>query len=483
MELREPPLPLGQPPPQPDVGITTTLLVKHLPCALPLDTLKRLFSHYGASDIRPCVAGRLKNCAFVDFKDEVQAARAQSQLHRLRFLGKILAVERAKPYPYKAASDNCDGAKNTIAEGNDQPPPLPPFAHPPPQGGPQSFSSSGFSQAPMTVGGHRNEPIARSLGVDYPFPPHLEYAYPPPDGNILTNIVNALIAVPRFYTQVLHLMNKMNIPAPFRPALPTPPLAPPPPEPSAPKFQVEDLSSDESELESSDETRTDGMGEVAKQAEIGNEAVRKRARFHVSGSSKKTTLDKASATEVAGGKPIPLIPKEKPIIKKRQPVLQINISSKGLLKEHMHDKVEAGLEEADQQLQEENVEQSSSATLEELEAGRMPANEILALPMFKSYKKGIPSPVLYIKNLAKDITQEDLLYVFGAMFPRSENAKSRLGIKLMREGRMRGQAFVTFPSIDLAQDALNAVHGFLLKGKPMIIQFGRNPSVADTTVD
>lgn len=39
-------------------------------------------------------------------------------------------------------------------------------------------------------------------------PPYLSalhlsrYAYPPPDGNILTNIVNALIAVPRFYTQV-----------------------------------------------------------------------------------------------------------------------------------------------------------------------------------------------------------------------------------------------------------------------------------------
>lgn len=32
------------------------------------------------------------------------------------------------------------------------------------------------------------------------------YAYPPPDGNILTNIVNALIAVPRFYTQVLVLL-------------------------------------------------------------------------------------------------------------------------------------------------------------------------------------------------------------------------------------------------------------------------------------
>lgn len=34
------------------------------------------------------------------------------------------------------------------------------------------------------------------------------YAYPPPDGNILTNIVNALIAVPRFYTQVVpHWIN------------------------------------------------------------------------------------------------------------------------------------------------------------------------------------------------------------------------------------------------------------------------------------
>ncbi|KDO35969.1 hypothetical protein CISIN_1g036790mg, partial [Citrus sinensis] len=111
------------------------------------------------------------------------------------------------------------------------------------------------------------EPIAPRLGVDYPFPPHLEYAYPPVDGNILTNIVNALIAVPRFYTQVLHLMNKMNIPAPFRMALPTPPLPPPVPAASAPQPPpvprsvpvqptpppIADLSSSESEMEFSDE--------------------------------------------------------------------------------------------------------------------------------------------------------------------------------------------------------------------------------------
>ena len=58
-------------------------------------------------------------------------------------------------------------------------------------------------------------------------------------------------------------MNKMNIPAPFRMALPTPPLppqepaAPPPPPPPLPsmaaKRQSADLSSSESEMETSDE--------------------------------------------------------------------------------------------------------------------------------------------------------------------------------------------------------------------------------------
>jgi U11/U12 small nuclear ribonucleoprotein 65 kDa protein len=74
-------------------------------------------------------------------------------------------------------------------------------------------------------------------------------------------LVNVLL-----FLQVLHLMNKMNIPAPFRMALPTPPLSshvsspqpppPPPPPPPQPSITEDlrsaDLSSDESELESSD---------------------------------------------------------------------------------------------------------------------------------------------------------------------------------------------------------------------------------------
>lgn len=43
----------------------------------------------------------------------------------------------------------------------------------------------------------------------------LEYAYPLPTPAILSNISSALLSVPRLYEQLLHLMNKMNLPPPF----------------------------------------------------------------------------------------------------------------------------------------------------------------------------------------------------------------------------------------------------------------------------
>jgi hypothetical protein len=36
----------------------------------------------------------------------------------------------------------------------------------------------------------------------------------------MNNMMNAIATVPRLYTQVLHLMNKMNLPPPFGPASP-----------------------------------------------------------------------------------------------------------------------------------------------------------------------------------------------------------------------------------------------------------------------
>lgn len=55
------------------------------------------------------------------------------------------------------------------------------------------------------------------MNFTQPPPAHLRYQYPPPTPTVLHNISCALASVPKFYTQVLHLMNKMNLPCPFQP--------------------------------------------------------------------------------------------------------------------------------------------------------------------------------------------------------------------------------------------------------------------------
>ncbi|KAL7155007.1 hypothetical protein ABFS83_03G044300 [Erythranthe nasuta] len=307
------------------------------------------------------------------------------------------------------------------------------------------------------------EPIAEKLGLDYPFPPHLEYVYPPPDGQILTNIVNALIAVPRFYTQVLHLMNKMNIPAPFRKALPTPPLpvsVPFPPQPPASETNVKNLSSSESEMESSDEDDRVEAGPNRKR--VKREAIVGPA------------VDKDVSHEAVGLKQVTLVPKEKPTIKKKNSVLQIRIAPKPM----QHELKDDG---ATKESQEANLETSDNepyATVEKLNRGKLPPEEILSLPKFKNYTAGDPTCVLYIKNLAKDVVVDDLYFIFGSFFGSIDAAKSNLSVKLMQEGRMRGQAFVTFPTVEIARNALNLVNGYVFKGKPVVIQFGRSPAAA-----
>ncbi|EEF36954.1 RNA binding protein, putative [Ricinus communis] len=441
----------------------STLLIRHLPEAIPHETLSRLFSHYGATSVRPCAGGRLTNCAFVDFKNEALAYQAQRQLNGLRFLGKVLAAEKA--------NNNKPNENNVLTQSEAQirkDHTLPTSVD---KDASAMIDTDGRSKSVPA-----SEPIAPRLGVDYPFPPHLEYTYPPPDGNILTNIVNALIAVPRFYTQVLHLMNKMNIPAPFRMALPTPPLppsAPPPPPPPPPtvagKPHLADLSSSEAEMESSDEDIDNKTHPVSREIKSRRKRVRQEA---IVGPG----VDKDVVHEAVGLKPSSLVPKEIPVIKKKNPVLQIKIAPKVSQTEQTDD---ISMKESDEQ-DEEGLDHKPFATPEELESNKLAPEEILSLPQFKNYTVGNPASVLYIKNLSKDMVADDFFYIFGSLFGSLDAAKVGLSVKLMQEGRMRGQAFVTFPSVELAHQALNLVNGYVFKGKPMIIQFGRNPSASKT---
>lgn len=52
----------------------------------------------------------------------------------------------------------------------------------------------------------------------------------------------------------------------------------------------------------------------------------------------------------------------------------------------------------------------------------------------------------------------------------------RFDIRLMKEGRMKGQAFVTFSNETSANKALKETNGFVLNSKPMAVVSKNAPS-------
>eukprot|EP00117_Sycon_ciliatum_P031308 scpid56196/ scgid24512/ RNA-binding protein 41; RNA-binding motif protein 41 len=125
-----------------------------------------------------------------------------------------------------------------------------------------------------------------------------------------------------------------------------------------------------------------------------------------------------------------------------------------------------------------------TVTREEIEVGRMSVTAIRQLPKFENYEPGEPNQILYVKNLAANTTHGDLLAVFSAaceghLDSAATAAAGPLHVRLMKKGKLRGQAFVTFPSLEGAKAGLAAVNGYILHGKPMIIQYGRTPATTN----
>ncbi|THD19811.1 RNA-binding protein 40 [Fasciola hepatica] len=126
-----------------------------------------------------------------------------------------------------------------------------------------------------------------------------------------------------------------------------------------------------------------------------------------------------------------------------------------------------------------------SLSLNDLRLGRLTEDERQNYPVFaKGYQSGEPTSRLYIKNLAARTTPEDLYRVFGAFQSgpvRDLNTRplvrytdtTRFSIRLLTEGRMKGQAFVSLPCELTALQALEATNGFLLHERPMVVQFAR----------
>lgn len=115
-------------------------------------------------------------------------------------------------------------------------------------------------------------------------------------------------------------------------------------------------------------------------------------------------------------------------------------------------------------------------SLEDIQNNRLAIEEIKNLPRFENYTSGELSKILYLKNLSNKVHQQDLESIFNKFLPEGAGG---LEYRVLT-GRMRGQAFITFPDTNSASRALEHVNGYLLKDRPIIIQYGRKNSSSNS---
>lgn len=115
------------------------------------------------------------------------------------------------------------------------------------------------------------------------------------------------------------------------------------------------------------------------------------------------------------------------------------------------------------------LEDKELIPLELIKSHKKTSDELRGMEKFKNYKEGEPSCVLYIKNLSHKTTPHDLASLMG-------HFEYKAGPKILYRilnGRMRGQAFVTFHDKSTAELALKTCNGYILHDKPVVIEYGR----------
>jgi len=462
------------------------LLVKNLPPELGDEDKKDLMKSFGAIDV-VCFGkkGRMRNSVFVSFKTHDLASKALKRLHQLEVLGCILKAEYA--------NEPCERLANSLESRK--------VLERPSNLGSSKRVKNDENESREEEKDELSSGIAPKLGVHHKFPNHLTYLYPTPTVTTLTNIANALASVPRFYTQVLHLMNKMNLPPPFS----GPTLTPPLPDDTITlidsSVDTSDLhlyaSSEESELESEAENELAGnlFGEAARSKV---EPPRKKRRLRPANISVEKPRKAAKEQQQQQHDIEDAFEQAQQVkLKRIEFKLAANIAATVAHRaaQIYEDKIPAEdngvngavpgasgfgvFEPAKDELGQAADEDFPAAgeefvSLEEIKKNKLEEADLASLPQMKNYDPGQQSNRLYIKNLAKHAEKEDLEYLFRRFIHNcSEKEKEAFEIRLMKEGRMKGQAFVTFPSSDVAFKALKSLHGYVLHEKPLLIQFGR----------
>ncbi|XP_019722729.1 RNA-binding region-containing protein 3 isoform X1 [Hippocampus comes] len=474
-----------------------TLLVRHLPAELSEDEKEDLLKYFGAQSVRVFSNfGRMKHTAFATFCSEKAAEKALSRLHQLEILNRKLIVEFAK------GQDNVTVLKDPpVSDSNKTDKEA------------QNKPETKQPKVPLIETG-----IAPSLGLKYHSNPSLRYLYPPPSNSVLTNITHTLLCVPKFYVQVLHLMNKMNLPCPFGPVTPRPPVfghlptAPPmpmppplPPDlPPTPAEEMEMSSDEESEYESGDD---EDKERIVRLMGLVNQACKRPLRPKTALKRKKPKIKDLLYAPKPDSQSTPVV-QPSDVFEQPNPTgpkkieFHISVSEVAARVEGSRtrcdddmDNIEVTINNqteaadgfgkiypnvqspkpCDEQSDEEQDLPSDVISIKELEKGRLSRDEIKRMSVFKNYEPGEPTCRLYVKNIAKQVEEKDLKYIYGRYIdPSSETERNMFDVVLMKEGRMKGQAFVGLSSEQRAEKALRETNGFILFDKPLVVQFARS---------
>lgn len=477
----------------------TTLLVRHLPSELDDQEKIDLLCYFGAECVKPMGSkGPMKHTAFAKFATAELAERCLKRLHQVEVLGCRLLVEFAKleqgrNFPSDTPAVKVKRETDRTVDKTD--------------------GKSELSDIP-SLNQEEVDDVFRKHNITYPKKPGLFYLYPPPTVSTLTNIANAMASHPKFYTQVLHLMNKMNLPCPFGHVTPSPPLALDnqrdittktakrnDPESAVPgdieEIEMEYSSTEESEIDSD----TDKAKNSANQSQV---TVRKTKRPR-----KRMKLVQPDMSMII--KPA-VVQTPSEVFETQQNVkpahIQFNLSEADIAS-HLHRVADQGAPsatskqpfpksetlqvveggfgkveppskpEAAKEVQKPDVSYKISADLfldkRKVAEGRLKEEQIKDFSVFKNYTPGEPTSRLYIKNLTKQTTEQDLVNLFGSFVHwDQELAYEAFDVRVMKEGRMKGQAFVNLPSENDAEIIVQECNGFILNNKPIVIQFARS---------
>jgi len=281
---------------------------------------------------------------------------------------------------------------------------------------------------------------------NYMPPPTLEYNYPPPNPSIIDNICHAISSVPRLYTQVLHLMNKMNLPPPFTVSLPTLRMD----SLSANRSLMGVFSNSSNGVKRGDEKKRkhneqhNSFQETEEEEEEEEEEPkddknRTKENFTIMKNRKREPhiieheLHKGSLTSTGGPtgkKPIPIQLNTSTIIETSsspgiEPQSSLKVETSEIVLEDSSTNAIPAKSTLSEMLTLE-IPQRHVITSEELASNRLSQAEISELPLFKEgkqYDPGTPSSRLFIRNLPSDLGRSELEYIFGRYFESDEAMK------------------------------------------------------------